>query len=121
MLNDDKVNQALILNHDFLFSHSTTNARDVGLHEKNDLISIREQDLKFDSNDSENLFVEIKLTSKKEAVIGVLCRHLISNFSKFQEQLSQTFYKFEQNKHDFLVCGDFNITFQSKNLSINDY
>ena len=65
--------------------------------------------MEFDSNDSENLFVEIKLTSKKVVVIGVLYRHPASNFNKFQEQLLQTLDKMGQDKQDLLLCGDFNI------------
>ena len=90
-LNDNKVNQALIPKHNFLFLHTNTNAEDVGLYVRNYLISIKKEDLEFDSNHCENLFVEIKLTSKKVVVIGILCQHRTSNFSKFQEQLSQTF------------------------------
>ena len=122
-LSDNKVNQALIPNYNFLFSHSSTNAGGVGLYVRSDLISIRRQDLEFDSNESENLFVEIQLTSKKVVVIGVLYRHPASNFSKFQEQLLQTLDKLGQNKQDFVLCGDFNIDLlkQEFKLFINDY
>ena len=87
------------------------------------MISIRRQDLEFDANESENLFVEIKLTSKKVVVIGVLYRHPASNFSKFQEQLLQTLDKLGQNKQDFVLCGDFNIDLlkQEFKLCINDH
>ena len=86
-------------------------------------MGIRRQDLDFDSNESENLFVEIKLTSKKVVVIGVLYRHPASNFSKFQEQLLQTLDKLGQNKQDFLLRGEFNIDLlkQEFKLCINDY
>ena len=122
-LSDNKVNQALIPNYNFLFSLSSTNAGGVGLYVRSDLMGIRRQDLDFDSNESENLFVEIKLTSKKVVVIGVLYRYPASNFSKFQEQLLQTLDKLGQNKQDFVLCGEFNIDLlkQEFKLCINDY
>ena len=74
-LNDDKVSQAMISNYNFFFSNSNTNAGGVGLYVKSDLITTRRQDLEFDSNNSENLFIEIRLASKKVVVIGVIYRH----------------------------------------------
>ena len=96
-------------NYDSFFSNSNTNAGGVGLYVKSDLITTRRQDVEFDSNDSENLLIEIRLASKKVVGIGVIYRHPTSNFNKFQEQLFQTLNKLNQKKQDYLLCGDFNI------------
>ena len=90
----------------------------VGLYVKSNLITTRRLHLEFDPNDSENLFIDIRLSSKTVVVIdvirgvarGVIYGHPTSNFNKFQEQLLQTF----QKKQDYLLCGGFNINLLKK-------
>ena len=73
----------------------------------NNLQFSRMHDLKFNSNNTENLFVEVSLDGRKLIVIGLIYRHPTNKFNEFQDQFLQTISKIEQDKLEFTICGDF--------------
>ena len=58
----------------------------------------------------ETAFIEVNITnSKKGAVIGVVYKHPRPNINLFQEHFLRIQGKLSLKKHEFLICGDFNI------------
>ena len=122
-LNDDKLNYTSKSNYSFVCCNSRTNAGGVAFYILNSLeFNIRE-DLGFNSDDSENLFIEVNLTKSKVFIIGVICRHPTSSLTKFQEQFLLTLNKLAHDKLDFVVCGDYNIDLLKHEIkqTVNDY
>ena len=108
-LTDEKVNCAKIPNYNFVFSNSSTNAGDVIFYMLNKLHFTRRHYLEFKTDDTKNVFVEVKLNTRKENVIGLIYRHLTSNFTEFQDKFTSILNQLKQNKQDYVICGHFNI------------
>ena len=71
-LTDEKVNCAKIPNYNFVFPNSGTNAGGVAFFMLNELHFTRRHDLDFKTDDTENVFVEVKLNTRKKYVIGLI-------------------------------------------------
>ena len=114
---------AKIPNYNFVFSNSSTNAGGVAFYMLNTLQFRRRHDLEFKTDDIENAFVEVKLTTRKKIVIELICRHPTSNLTEFQDKFTSILNQLNQTKQEYITCGDFNID-QSKlekNSKIDKY
>ena len=122
-LNKNNVNLASIENYSMVYSNSSSNAGGVAIYILNNSKFTRREDLEFNSGDSENVFVEITLHSKKVIIFGLIYRHPRNSFSKFQDKFLQTIIKLGQDKLDYLICGDFNIDLLKREVKskISDY
>ena len=122
-LNKNNVNLASIANYSIVYSNSSSNAGGVAIYILNNLKFTRREDLEFNSNDSENVFVKITLHSKKVIIFGLIYRHPRNSFSEFRDKFLQTIIKLEQDKLDYLICGDFNIDLLQREVKpkISDY
>ena len=122
-LTDEKVNCAKISNYNFVFSNSGTNAGGVAFYMLNKLHFTRRHDLEFKTDDTENVFVEVKLNTRKKIVIGLKYRHPTSNFTAFQNKFTSILNLLNQTKQEYVICGDFNIDQikLEKNSKINKY
>ena len=65
----------------------------VAFYVLNSLKFNRREDFEFNSDDSENLFIEVNLTKSKVVIIGAIYRHDTSSLEKFQEQFLLTLNK----------------------------
>ena len=106
---DEKVSCAKIPNYNFVCSNSSTNAGGVAFHMLNTLQFTRRHDLEFITDDTENVFVEVKLTTRKKIVMELVYRHSTSNFTEFQDKFTSILYQLNQTKQEYVICGDFNI------------
>ena len=122
-LNKNNVNLASIENYSIVYSNSSSNAGRVATYILNNLKFTRREDLEFNSSDSENVFVEITLHSKKVIIFGLIYRHPRNSFSEFQDKFLRTIIKLGQDKLDYLICGDFNIDLLKREVKpkISDY
>ena len=122
-LNDDKLNYTSISNYSFVCCNSSTNAGGVAFYILNSLKFNRREDLEFNSDDSENLFIEVNITKNKVFIIGVIYRHPTCSLKKFQEQLLLTLNKLAHDKLDFVICGDYNVDLLKHEIkqTVNDY
>ena len=122
-LNDDKLNYTSISNYSFVCCNSSTNAGGVAFYILNNLKFNRREDLEFNSDDSENLFIEVNLTKGKVFIIGVIYRHPTCSLKKFQEQFLLTLNKLANDNLDFVICGDYNINLLEHEIkqTVNDY
>ena len=120
---DKKVNCAKIPNYNFIFSNSSTNAGGVAFYMLSKLHFTKRHDLEFKTDDTENVFVEVKLNTRKKNVIGLIYRHPTSNFTEFQDTFTSILNQLNQTKQEYVVCGDFNIDQINleKNSKINKY
>ena len=85
-LNKNNVNLASIENYSIVYSNSSSNAGRVAIYILNNLKFTRREDLEFNSSDSENVFVEITLHSKKVIIFGLIYRRPRNSFSEFQDK-----------------------------------
>ena len=108
-LNDDELNYTSILSYSFVCCNSSTNAGGVAFYTLNSLKFNRRDDLEFNSDYSENLFIEVNLTKSKIFITRVIYRHPTSSFTKFQKQFFLTLNKSAHDNLDFVICGDYNI------------
>ena len=122
-LTDEKVNYAKIPNYNFVFSNSSTNAGGVAFYVLNKLHFTRRHDLEFKTDDTEIIFVDVKLNTRKKNVIGLIYRHPTSNFTEFQDKFTSILNQLNQSKQDYVICVDFNIDQikLEKNSKINKY
>ena len=83
----------------------------------------RRHDLEFITDDTENVFVEVKLTTQKKIVIGLIYRHPTSNFTEFQDKFTSILNQLNQTKQEYVICGDFSIDqiMLEKNSKIKKY
>ena len=95
-LNKNNVNLASIENYSIVYSNSSSNAGGVATYILNNLKFTRREDLEFNSSDSENVFVEITLHSKKVIIFGLIYRHPRNSFSEFQDKFLRTIIKLGQ-------------------------
>ena len=107
-LNDDKLNYTSISNYtcSFVYCNSSTNAEGVAFYILNSPKFNRKEDLEFNLDDSEKVFIEVNLTKSKVFIFGVIYRHPTSSLTKFLEQFLLTMNKLAHDKLDFVVCGD---------------
>ena len=103
--------------------NSSTNAGGVAFYILNSLKFNRRKDLEFNSDDSENLFIEVNLTKSKVFIIGVIYRHPTCSLKKFQEQFLLTLNKLAHGKLDFVISGDYNVDLLKHEIkqTVNDY
>ena len=103
-LTDEKVNCAKISNYDFVFSNSGTNTGGVAFFMLNKLHFTSRHDLEFKTDDTENVFVEVKLNTRKKYVIGLIYRHPTSNFGEFQDKFTSILNQLNQTKQIMLYA-----------------
>ena len=113
-LTDEKVNCAKIPNYNFVFLNSSTNAGGVAFYMLNKLHFTRRYDLEFKTDDTENVFVEVKLNTRKKIVIGLIYRHPTSNFTEFQNKFTSILNQLNQTKQDYVISGDYVILILTK-------
>ena len=90
-------------------SNGTGLAGGVGLCVKECLIVTPCKDTDLETNDCENLWVDIQLKSEKTLILGIVYRHPKSNLVEFQEKTDRSVYHLHKLKKTFYICGDFNI------------
>ena len=103
--------------------NSSTSAGGVAFYVLNNLKFNKREDLEFNSDNSENLLIEVNLTKSKVFIIGVIYRHPTSSLTKFQEQFLLTLNKLANDKLDFVICGDYNIDLLKHKIkqTVNDH
>ena len=82
-------------------SNGTGLAGGVGLYEKECLIVTPCKDIDLDTNDCENLWVNIQLKTEKTLTLGIVYRHPKSNVVKYQAKLHQSVYHLHKLKKHF--------------------
>ena len=104
-------------------SNGTGLAGGVGLYVKECLIVTPCKDIDLNTNNCENLWVDIQLKNEKTLTLGIVYRHPKSNLVEFQEKLHQSVYHLHKLKKTFYICGDFNIDLMQydKNKFVHDY
>ena len=80
-------------------------------------------DLNFNINGCEDLWIEIeqKSAKTKKIAVGVVYRHPKQNFPEFQKRVSDTISKFENAKYEYIICGDINIIENSSHNGFSIY
>ena len=101
--------------------NSTTNAGGVGVYIKSNISYKKITNCQLNLSDCEDIWIDININNNKNIIIGVVYRHPNSNLHAFKTKFENTIEILNQNKTEYLICGDFNINLLKINMFVNDY
>ena len=112
-ISETKINENISLNlqiPNYLFFHndSSTNAGGTGMYIKQNLKYKLRQDLSLNVPKCEDTWVEIE-TNHGCIIVAVIYRHPETNFQTFEILLTNLLVELENQKLNYVVCGDINI------------
>ena len=119
-INNDRPFIKHLPGYDFIFENSPSNSGGVAFFISNKLFfTVKPWNLNV--NNCEDIWIEIKLPSKKLLTIGNIYRHPNHNFHDFQNSLVNLINSFNANNKSYIFGGDININLLKENSLILDY
>ena len=122
-INFNSVRNVCLPSYSLLTHNSKTQAGGVGLYTHNSLQATKNTDFDLDLPGCEDLWVEINQQRNKKLIVGLIYRHPTHDFKNFQKRLLSTIFTLENNKYDYIICGDFNIDILKADVKpkVNEY
>ena len=99
--------------YNIIHNDSSTIAGGVAMYLKKDVNVCVKENINFNITGCENLWVEVEKKTGKKIIVGVIYRHPNYNFQEFQKCLTTTLLNFENEKCEYIICGDININLLS--------
>lgn len=97
-------------NYNFIRHDSITQAGGVGLYINNNVDYRIRDDLSLNNNNYENLWIEVTTSNReKNLILGIIYRHPHTNFSNFNDSLSETLNTITNENKQIIIMGDINI------------
>ena len=119
-LNSSNLDQAELENYHFEHIDSASNAGGVGVYIRNGLKYLLKSDIVVNSEDCENIFIEIinKPSKKrqKNILIGIIYRHPKVSFTSFQNKLCEVMLTLDPSNNSVFLLGDYNIDLSKQNI-----
>lgn len=103
-----------LFDYQLIHADSDTNSGGVAFFLKNSITFVTRNDLQFECEHCENLWIEVT-NQRKKIIIGVIYRHPKYNFNTFKHNLLETIEKMNNEKATFYLSGDFNIDYLKYN------
>ena len=104
-LNSSNLDQAELENYRFEHVDSASNAGGVGVYIRNDLKYLSKSDIAVNSEDCENIFIEIinkpRKKRQKNILIGLVYRHPKVSFTSFQNKLCDVMLTLDHSNSSF--------------------
>ena len=113
-LNASSVSNINFDNYKFFLNDSVTCAGGVGLYVRKTLKFQLRDDLLLHLQNCEDLWLEIE-SKETNFIIAVIYRHPKQKLLLFNDKLCETLSLLENNKVNYIVCGDTNIILLAKN------
>ena len=113
--------------YNFEYVNSSTSCGGVGIFISNLFTYNVRPDLSLNLNDCEDIWIELKSSIDKtvtsnnheNVIIGVVYRHPNRKYDLFSDKFSAALDKLNKTKHNYFICGDFNIDLMKYNIANN--